>query len=106
MLTEKEKLFVEYWESYRMKEKSIFYQLMTGLPMGLLFSLPIIFVLFSGRYWYKRADFVANSKMSVWVLLLAVLLIAVFVAFMYKRHKWEMKDQQYNELKARSETKS
>jgi membrane protein YdbS with pleckstrin-like domain len=106
MLDQKEKLFVEYWEVNREKEKSILYQLLTGLPMGLLFALPIIFILFTGRYWFKRADMVANTELSAVVLVTAVLIIATFVAVLYKRHQWEMKEQQYKELKAKENQKS
>jgi hypothetical protein len=106
MLDQKEKLFIEYWEMNREKEKSILYQLLTGLPMGLLFALPIIFILFTGRYWFKRADMVANTELSAAVLVTAVLIIATFVAVLYKRHQWEMKEQQYKELKAKENQKS
>jgi membrane protein YdbS with pleckstrin-like domain len=106
MLDQKEKLFIEYWEMNREKEKSILYQLLTGLPMGLLFALPIIFILFTGRYWFKRADMVANTELSAVVLVTAVLIIATFVAVLYKRHQWEMKEQQYKELKAKENQKS
>ena len=100
-MDERERLFVEYWEARRLKEKSLLYQVLTGLPIGLLFGIPIILVLFSGRYWYKRADMVANSELSTVILMIAILLIAVFVAVIYKRHQWEMKEQQYLEIKAR-----
>lgn len=105
MLDEREKLFVEYWERNREKERGIVYQVLTGLPIGLLFSLPIIFLLFSSRYWYKRADMVANSEMSPVVLVMAVVLIAGFVAVLYKRHQWERKEQQYRELKLKEKQK-
>lgn len=101
-MTERERLFVEYWETHRLREKSLGYQLLTGLPMGLLFGIPIILILLSGRFWYKRADMVANSEMSSVILVVAILLIAVFVAVIYKRHQWEMKEQQYLEIKARN----
>ena len=106
MLDQKEKLFVEYWELNRMKEKNIFYQLLTGLPIGLLFALPIIFILFTGRYWFKRADMVANTELNPVILVLAVLMIATFVAILYKRHQWDMKEQQYKELKVKENRKS
>jgi len=106
MLDQKEKLFVEYWELNRMKEKNIFYQLLTGLPIGLLFALPIIFILFTGRYWFKRADMVANSELNPVILVSAVLMIATFVAILYKRHQWDMKEQQYKELKVKENRKS
>jgi hypothetical protein len=101
MLSEKEKLFIEYWEVHRMKERSLMYQLLTGLPYGLLFSVPIIVILITGRFWYRRADMVANSELNIWVLITAVLLIALFVAVAYKRWQWEMKEQQYLELKGK-----
>lgn len=106
MLDQREKLFVDYWEVNRGKESSLLYQVLTGLPIGLLFALPIILLLFSGRYWYKRADVVANSQMSSFVLIVAVVLIAGFVAVLYKRHQWERKEQQYHELKAKENRKS
>ena len=106
MLDQKEKLFVEYWEQNRMKEKNILYQALTGLPIGLLFALPIILILFTGRYWYKRADMVANASLNPVVLVIAVLFIAAFVAILYKRHQWDMKEQQYHELKAKENRKS
>ena len=106
MLEQKEKLFIEYWELNRLKEKNIFYQMLTGLPIGLLFALPIIFILFTGRYWFKRADMVANAELSPVLLVTAVLIIAIFVAIFYKRHQWEMKEQQYKELKIKENRKS
>lgn len=106
MLEEREKLFIAYWKERRLKEKSLFYQVMTGLPMGLLFAVPILIILFSGKFWYKRADMVANSHASAVVLVIAVFLIALFVAVLYKRHQWEMKEQQYMELKAKSGVKT
>jgi hypothetical protein len=106
MLDHKEKLFVEYWEVNRMKEKSLLHQLLTGLPVGLLFALPIIFILFTGRYWFKRADMVANAELSPVILVAAVLMIALFVAIVYKRHQWEMKEQQFKQLKAKQNQKS
>lgn len=106
MLDQKEKLFVEYWELNRMKEKNIFYQIITGLPIGLLFALPIIFILFTGRYWFKRADMVANTELNPVILVAAVLMIATFVAILYKSHQWDMKEQQYKELKVKENRKS
>jgi hypothetical protein len=106
MLDRKEKLFVEYWETNREREKNIIYQVLTGLPIGLLFALPIIFILFTGRYWFKRADMVANSELNPVLLVSAVLIIATFVAVLYKRHQWDMKEQQYKELKVKENRKS
>jgi hypothetical protein len=102
MMSEQEKNFVEYWEANRLKEKKLLKQLLIGLPIGILFGLPVLIVLFSGKFWYKRADMVANSQLNPVVLLAAVILIVIFVAIFYKRQQWEMKEQQYLEIKARS----
>jgi membrane protein YdbS with pleckstrin-like domain len=100
MLSEREKQFIEYWEANRDKEKKTNRQLLIGLPVGLLFTIPIILSVFSAKFWYKRADMEANTT-SPTVLIVAVLIIAVFIAIFHKRHQWEMKEQQYQELKAR-----
>ena len=101
MLNEKERRFLEYWEKNRMKEKRIQTQLLLGIPVGLLFAIPILLSVFSSRYWYKRADEVANAQTSPVVLMIAVIVIAIFVALFYKRHQWDMKDQYYQQLKER-----
>ena len=100
MLSEREKQFIVYWEANRDKEKKTNRQLLIGLPIGLLFTIPILLSVFSAKFWYTRADMVANST-SPTVLIVAVLIIAVFIAVFYKRHQWEMKEQQYQELKAK-----
>ena len=100
-MTDDEKMFLQYWEANRLSERKILKQLVIGLPIGMLFGLPVIFILFSGKFWYKRADMEANTHLNPFVLIVAVVLIIVFVAIFYKRHQWDMKEQQYLELKAR-----
>jgi membrane protein YdbS with pleckstrin-like domain len=101
MLTEEEQKFIIYWEDNRLKEKKKLKQLLLGLPIGLLFTLPVLLLLFSGRYWYRKADMIANTKLNPVVLLIAIMIIVIFVAVFYKQHEWEMKEQQYLELKAK-----
>jgi sterol desaturase/sphingolipid hydroxylase (fatty acid hydroxylase superfamily) len=98
-LTEEEKRFVEYWRLNRDKQKKLFRQLLIGLPVGLLFAIPIILNFSAG--WDKRASMWARGHAddsTGSVLIVAVLIIAVFVAIFSKRHKWEMYEQQYREL--------
>ena len=101
MLSKKEKLFVEYWERARERERRLGYQLLMGLPVGLLFAIPIMVIVFTGKYWYKRADMAATGHLSATLLGIIVFCIATFVAIFYKRHQWDMKEQQYMELKSR-----
>jgi hypothetical protein len=101
MLSPKEQEFVVYWKVRREKEGKFIWQLMSGIPIGLLFSMPIFIIVFTGRYWYKRADMVAMSKLNPVVLVLAIMLIACFVAVFHRRVQWEKKEQQYLELQQR-----
>jgi len=101
MLTEDEKQFVAYWEAHRDNEKKLLRQLLIGIPVGLIFAVPILIMLFSGKIWYKRADAVANTQLNPVVLIIAVIVITAFVAVFYKRHQWEMREQHYKELKAK-----
>ncbi len=107
MLSDDEKRFIIYWEDHRLNEKKTLKQWLVGLPLGLLFGIPIIVNFFSG--WYKKADVDLNSQISSrdfnpLVLIIAFLLIVSFVAIFSKRHKWEMHEQKYKELMAKKET--
>ena len=97
---------MSYWEKNRISEGKWTRQLILGIPMGLVFATPILMILFSGRYWYVRAEAVAQSSVNPFVLMLAVLIITTFVAFFYKKHQWEMKEQLYRELKVRGSRQS
>ena len=97
--TEKEIEFMTYWEHNRLKEKKLLNQLLVGLPIGVLFGFPVLINLFLG--WYTRAGMVARTQLNPMVLITAIALIIVFVAIFSRKHKWEMKDQYYQELKSR-----
>lgn len=106
MNSEQERLYIEYWEANREREGKLITQLLFGIPVGILFSVPVLVILVSARLWYKRADMAANSSLSPALLITAVGLIAGFVAVIYKRHQWDMKEQQYLEFKARAENRA
>lgn len=99
MLTESEKKFISYWESIREKEAAPLRQFVLGLPYGLLFALPIAFITWTAKYWYVRADWEANAKMNPVLLTIIILIITLFVAFFYKKHQFELRDQEYMRLK-------
>lgn len=103
MLSEQDRRFLEYWEQNREKEKKTLRQLYIGIPSGLIFAIPILIILFSGKFWYKRADAVAVAKLNPTVLIVAILIITAFVAIFYKKHQWDQKEQLYQEIKARDE---
>jgi len=97
MLTTQEKDFIRYWEKHRSRQKKIVRQFLVGIPIGLLFVIPIVINFSSG--WYKRADMEANTQdFNPMVLLVALLLIVGFTAIFYQRHKWDQYEQRYREL--------
>ena len=101
-MTEDEKKFMAWWELNRDKQKKLVRQWFVGLPIGLIFVIPIIINLSSG--WYKRADMEVNSQQtSPIVLLVAMIVIISFMAVFYKRHQWDMDEQRYKEMKAKEE---
>ena len=96
MLTPDEQSFVEFWANNREREKNIARQIFFGLPFGLLLGAGVLVLLESG--WYERANMVANSQSSPWLLVIAIITIAVFTGIFYKKYKWEMNEQRYMEL--------
>ena len=96
MLTHKEEAFLVWWEANRGRQKKFIYQLLVGLPVGLILGVLIIANFVSG--WYKRAEMIANASFNPMVLYLAALLIAVFFAVFSKKFQWDQQEQRYKEL--------
>ena len=101
MISEKEKAFVQYWEENRIKEKSLFRQIFPSLTLGLCMGVGIMLVFDSG--WYERANMVAQSQSSPTVLIIGIIAIVAFSGFFYKKFRWEMNEQTYQELKLKIE---
>lgn len=95
--------FAAYWQENSSKEKSGSRAFMFGLSSGFAIGVAVLIVLYSG--WYTRATMEANSKLSAVVLFLAILIISVFIALMYRRFKWEMQEQRFLEIVARKNKK-
>lgn len=95
--------FAAYWQKNSSREKSSSRAFMFGLSSGFAIGVAVLIVLYSG--WYTRATMEANSKLSAIVLLLAILIISVFIALMYRRFKWEMQEQRFMEIMARKNKK-
>ncbi|MBA4140012.1 MAG: hypothetical protein H0X70_05830 [Segetibacter sp.] len=101
MLSAEEEKFLVYWEENRTKDQSLFSQLLPGLSFGLVMGVAILLSFVSG--WYTRANMVANSQSTPIVLVIALFIIALFCSIFYKRHKWEMNEQHFLELKMKKE---
>jgi uncharacterized membrane protein YqjE len=100
MLSAKEKAFVEYWEKVRESEKSFGRKLIAGLPMAMVFGLPIIlFVLVIYLFfpeWYTRIS--QTTSGTLLAMIIAVMIAIIFFSFFRMQFKWEMNEQLYNEL--------
>jgi membrane protein YdbS with pleckstrin-like domain len=100
MFTEEEQAFINYWKLNREKQKRTFRQFLVGIPVALLFVIPIAINFFSG--WYKRASMISRtSDFNPGVLILALILIVVFIAIFSRKFKWDQYEQRYVELLAR-----
>jgi glycopeptide antibiotics resistance protein len=99
MLVKEEKEFLQYWEQNRVAKKKWVRQLSVGLPLGVALVLTTFVNLFSG--WYGRAQmvFARENTSLVLVLLVAAIAIVLFVIIFSARHRWEMNEQRYLELK-------
>lgn len=100
-LTPDERRFMEWWELERHKYKRRAMQWWLGLPLGALFSIPILLNFLAGRFWYKRADAVGSSQFNPTVLIVAVILIAGFMGYISRRFKWEQNEDRYHSFKSR-----
>ena len=96
MLSEREEKFLVFWEANRLKRKKGIYQLVVGLPIGLLISALLLANYYSG--WYVRADMEANAWFNPVILYVAAGIIAVFIAVFSKKFQWEQHEQHYKEL--------
>lgn len=103
-LTSDESRFVEWWGRERDRQRRKAFQLWVGLPLGLLFSLPIVLNFLASRFWYRRADAVGVSQFNPLVLLLAVILIAGFTGFFHRRFRWEENEQRYRSFLAKRDS--
>jgi hypothetical protein len=102
MLSDQEEAFIAYWAANRGKQKRTFRQFLLGIPLALLFVIPITLNFFSG--WYKRATMMRDTPdFNPGVLLLALILIVVFIAIFSRKFKWEQNEQRYIELLAKKE---
>ena len=104
MFSQKELDFMTHWELVRYKESLFVSKLLRGLPMAILFGLPIIlsvvavYILFPE--WYTKISRAA-SGVSI-ILVIAVLVTILFFSYFRMHFKWEMNEQLYQELKSKT----
>ena len=111
MISEKETLFLRYWERNRDIENTFISKLTRGFPMALIFGLPIILLIVVVKIffpdWYMK---ISGTSPGMFVTaVIAMVGVVIFYSYFRMQYKWEMNEQLYQELKSRenkSENKS
>jgi len=105
MLSQKEISFLQYWEAHRVPFSSPVSKLVRGMPMALLFGLPIILsvavVYLFFPDWYTKIS--AATSGSLLVVTIAVFCAVLFFAFFRMHFQWEMNEQAFQELKSKQQ---
>ena len=105
MLSEKEIEFINHWASVRDKYSTFSSKFLRGLPMALLFSLPIFFsivlVYFLSPEWYTKISQKASGESMM--IVVSLMIIILFFSFVRMHFNWEMNEQAYLELLAKKE---
>lgn len=101
MLSEKDKQFIGYWEKERERQNRVAVKLLSGLPMAILFFVPILLFITAVYLflpeWYTKVS--NNMSGSMIAIVVAVILCVIFFAYFRMHYKWEMNEQLYRELK-------
>jgi succinate dehydrogenase hydrophobic anchor subunit len=105
MLSEKDKQFIAYWEKERERLNNVTVKLVSGLPMAILFCVPILLFITAVYLffpeWYTK---VSNNMSGSMVAIIVALVICVFFFSYFRMHyKWEMNEQLYRELKQKQQ---
>ena len=103
MITEKDKAFLRYWDQNRDFENTFKRKLSGGLPMAILFGLPIILLIVVIRIflpdWYMKIS--STSSGMFFTAVVAMIVVVLFYAYFRMQYKWEMNEQLYQELKSK-----
>ncbi|MEO6734600.1 MAG: hypothetical protein ABIN01_25490 [Ferruginibacter sp.] len=103
MISEKEIAFLRYWERNREAENTFISKLTRGLPVAVLFGLPIILLVLVVRIffpdWYMKIS--GTSPAMFITAIIAMMGIVIFYSYFRMQYKWEMNEQLYKELKSK-----
>jgi hypothetical protein len=101
MLTQKELEFVQYWERVRSRESSVARKITSGLPMAALFALPVLLSVAAVKIFFPEYSMRISKAGAgtLFVVVIAVVLIALFFAYFRMHLRWEENEQVYKSLK-------
>ena len=100
MLSEKDKEFITYWEKERERQNSVAAKLFSGIPMAILFCIPILLFILSIYLflpeWYTKVSGKLPGAIST--IVIALIICTLFFAYFRMQFKWETNEQHYREL--------
>lgn len=107
MLTEKEKQFIVRWKNDRDRLKTFPVKILSGLPMAMLFCLPILLLIIAvyqfSPSWFTK---ISNTSSGTFItVLIGVIICILFFSYFRMHYKWEMNEQLYRELLAKDNKK-
>ncbi|MEI8074620.1 MAG: hypothetical protein WCH78_07710 [Bacteroidota bacterium] len=91
--------FFKRWTDQRHTYKHAARPFLIGLSSGFAIGIAILLTIYLG--WYQRANMELNSSLSPFLFLLAIMGIAVFMAFIYRNYQWEQNEQRFLSIVAR-----
>lgn len=105
MLSEKDKQFIQYWEANRENEKTILFRVIKGLPMAMLFALPILLFVVVVKLYFPdwNAKVSQTSPGMLLTAVLAVMITVLFYSYFRMQYKWEYNEEIYLRLKKKAE---
>jgi uncharacterized membrane protein YqjE len=108
MITEKDRQFMVNWQREREKLGTMKAKLLNGLPMAVLFTLPVLLLLFSVQLFFPEWQTrISKASAGTYITVIIALFICIlFFAYFRMHYKWEMNEQLYQELKSRETVSS
>ncbi len=100
-----EEAFFEYWKNNREVLSTTGSKVMRGLPVAILFVLPILASLlavyfFSPEWYTKVAPKHAGTFTTIFI---ALFICALFMSYFRMHLKWEENEEAYQQMKSRKE---
>lgn len=116
MLSEKDEAFIKRWEAVRIHESSFKHKLLSGMPMALVFALPVLILFLVVKVFFpswfatathRKTEIVVPeltehhmglSAGDVIMAVVAVIALTFFFSYFRMHYKWENNEQLYREL--------
>ena len=99
MITDEEEKFYQYWSETRKSYKTSVRPYLKGLSIGFAIGGAILLTIYQG--WYTRANMQANTILNPFLFLLAISIVAIFMAFIYRNYQWEQHEQRFQIITAK-----